>query len=266
MIERSGTGRFRHRLHGGDGTVGIQWYFREESTLPVAVQRWELAPGTSEGAHAHPADDDSLEEIYVVVEGTVTMRVDDATHTLHPGDAVRAPVGARHDLVNPGPETAAVLIVWGPRGAGLDWSRYRTGRASRAAAEGNDLSPTGPPDDRSGVTGSLEITLSTVEPERLAAFWAQALGYRVLYRRDPYIVLGPAEGAGSRLVVQSVDSTMPVGGLHLDLRVEHPERTVARLVEQGAQVRRRVVDAGREWTVMTDPDGNEFCVCPARSG
>lgn len=143
MIERSGAGRFRHRLHGGDGTVGVQWYFREESTLPVAVQRWELAPGTSEGAHTHPADGDSLEEIYVVVEGTVVMTVDDLTHTLNPGDAVRAPVGTRHDLANPGPEAAAVLIVWGPRGDGLDWSRYRTGRAARDAAERADRRPIG---------------------------------------------------------------------------------------------------------------------------
>lgn len=52
--------------------------------------------------------------------------------------------------------------------------------------------------------------------------------------------------------------------VHLDLMAPDPETEVARLVELGAT---RVADQeeyGYRWTVMADPDGNEFCVAKAR--
>jgi len=50
----------------------------------------------------------------------------------------------------------------------------------------------------------------------------------------------------------------------LDLMAPDPETEVARLVELGAT---RVADQeeyGYRWTVMADPEGNEFCVAKAR--
>jgi hypothetical protein len=35
---------------------------------------------------------------------------------------------------------------------------------------------------------------------------------------------------------------------------------VTRLVEAGGAVQRRVEEEGEFWVVMTDPEGNEFCV------
>jgi hypothetical protein len=52
--------------------------------------------------------------------------------------------------------------------------------------------------------------------------------------------------------------------IHLDVVTDDPEAEVARLVELGAT---RVTDAeeyGYTWTVMADPEGNEFCVARAR--
>jgi predicted enzyme related to lactoylglutathione lyase len=51
--------------------------------------------------------------------------------------------------------------------------------------------------------------------------------------------------------------------LHFDVMTADPEAEIARLVERGA---RRVADMeeyGYEWTVMADPEGNEFCVAKA---
>ena len=50
--------------------------------------------------------------------------------------------------------------------------------------------------------------------------------------------------------------------LHLDL---HPgdgrrDAEVERLTGLGASVLREVKEAGGEWVVMADPEGNEFCV------
>ena len=52
--------------------------------------------------------------------------------------------------------------------------------------------------------------------------------------------------------------------MHLDLAAPDPETEIARLVGLGAT---RVADTdeyGYRWTVMTDPEGNEFCVAKAR--
>lgn len=132
MHERSGSGAFDHRLHDGSVPARIQWYFLDRSRLPVAVQLWELPPGGSEGMHAHP-EEQPLEELYLVVSGQAEMRVDDSTHVLGPGDAVLAPVGSPHDLLNTGEETLRVVVIWGRPHPPEDWSGYGTARAARAA-------------------------------------------------------------------------------------------------------------------------------------
>jgi catechol 2,3-dioxygenase-like lactoylglutathione lyase family enzyme len=113
---------------------------------------------------------------------------------------------------------------------------------------------------------TTEITFTTADGPRAAAFWCAALDYRLLYRRDRYHVLGPAEGAhGPQVVIQAVDGHRPVSGsVHVDLRVDDPDGTVRLLLEHGARVEEHVGDEARAWTVMRDPDGNAFCVCPAR--
>lgn len=113
---------------------------------------------------------------------------------------------------------------------------------------------------------TLEITFTTGDGLRAAAFWCEALEYQVRYRRDRYHVLGPATGDGPQVVIQTVDGTRPrSGAVHIDLRVDQPDATVRRLVALGAEVDDHITDSGREWTVMRDPDGNQFCVCPART-
>lgn len=135
---------------------------------------------------------------------------------------------------------------------------------------------------------SLEVTLDAVDAERAARFWAAALGYRLLYERPPYRVLGPVEGAppGPRLLVQQVPARPagggptggagPTGGVgptsgdqrvHLDLRVPEPEQEVQRLLGLGATLLREVDErdrGGSRWWVLADPEGTQLCVCPER--
>ncbi len=141
MLERMGTAAFGHVLHRGAAPTRVQWYFRERSQLPVAVQLWQLPPGGSEGMHIHSEDaPPPLEELYVLMSGRAVMRVDGATHELEAGDAVLAPAGSDHDLRNPADETAHVLVIFGEPGTVIDWSRFATGHMSRdAAAQQHDL-------------------------------------------------------------------------------------------------------------------------------
>ncbi len=48
--------------------------------------------------------------------------------------------------------------------------------------------------------------------------------------------------------------------IHFDVVAADPEAEVARLVELGATHVRDTDEFGYRWTVMADPEGNEFCV------
>ena len=52
--------------------------------------------------------------------------------------------------------------------------------------------------------------------------------------------------------------------MHLDVATTDVEAEVARLLELGATRVRDVDEWGYVWTVMQDPEGNEFCVAQLR--
>jgi predicted enzyme related to lactoylglutathione lyase len=97
----------------------------------------------------------------------------------------------------------------------------------------------------------------------LARFWAQALDWRVLSEREREIVIGPDENAPVGMCFMPVtDVKMVKNRVHLDLTSEAEDRhtEIERLLALGA----RRVDVGQtgaeSWTVLADPEGNEFCV------
>ena len=101
------------------------------------------------------------------------------------------------------------------------------------------------------------------DPRLLADFWSVALGYRLDDADEESASIVPAEGAsGWALLFFVVPEGKSVKNrLHLDLS---PPATMAaeveRLVAAGATVQGRVDEGGSFWTVMLDPEGNEFCV------
>lgn len=110
----------------------------------------------------------------------------------------------------------------------------------------------------------FDITLDCADPERLAAFWAEALGYRRVGAAGAYVLLVPDEGSGPHLLLQRVPEPKAAKNrMHFDVKAADVEGTAERLEGLGA---RRIEGAVREehgnrWIVMADPDGNEFCVC-----
>jgi predicted enzyme related to lactoylglutathione lyase len=101
------------------------------------------------------------------------------------------------------------------------------------------------------------------DPRLLADFWSAALGYRLDDADEESASIVPAEGAsGWTLLFFVVPEGKSVKNrLHLDLS---PPDTMAaevdRLLAAGATVQGRVDEGGSFWTVMLDPEGNEFCV------
>jgi hypothetical protein len=116
-----------------------------------------------------------------------------------------------------------------------------------------------------------EIVIDAARPAALARFWAAALdGYRVrpydaaeiarlaAAGRTPETDPGVAvDGPGPILFFQeSAEPKRARNRVHLDLVAGAREAEVARLVALGATVR----DRRATYSVLLDPEGNEFCV------
>ncbi|MGW1909814.1 VOC family protein [Streptomyces sp. NPDC002076] len=84
----------------------------------------------------------------------------------------------------------------------------------------------------------------------------------VRHPEDPYDP-DTGTGLGRRLLFQRVPEPKTAKNrLHLDLHAGPKRRAaeVARLEGLGARVVREVKEPGGQWLVMTDPEGNEFCL------
>ncbi len=110
----------------------------------------------------------------------------------------------------------------------------------------------------------LVLVLDCHDPGRLAQFWAEAIGYRQAVSSDPYLVLVPRHGDGPELVLQRVPEPKTTKNrMHLDIRTREFRPTVDRLAALGARRLQAGIseENGFRWVVMTDPEGNEFCIC-----
>ncbi|GAA2639288.1 VOC family protein [Streptomyces vastus] len=143
-----------------------------------------------------------------------------------------------------------------------------------------------------------KLVIDAADPHAQADFWAATLGYEVednsvlIERllgfgavppeitveshghkawRDLVAVRHPEDpydkesgtGLGRRLLFQRVPEPKTVKNrLHIDVHTKPGQREseIARLTGLGAAVLREVKEPGGEWVLMTDPEGNEFCV------
>ena len=115
------------------------------------------------------------------------------------------------------------------------------------------------------------LTVDTPDPDRLAKFWCAVLDYDVIpddggsldVDDDEREVLIGGRGRPRILFIEVHDAKIGKNRLHLDLRAsEDEDAEVERLLALGATR----VDIGQgdpSWTVLADPDGNEFCVLRA---
>ncbi|WP_086996789.1 VOC family protein [Rhizobium sullae] len=120
-----------------------------------------------------------------------------------------------------------------------------------------------------------EIVFESETPSRLAAFWAALLdGYQIrpydeaeisrlaklgfTPETDPTVMV---DGPGPSLCFQRVPlRDYSNNRVHLDIAVDDVPAAIERITVLGGNVQRR--EAG--YTVMKDPEGNQFCIVPAR--
>jgi catechol 2,3-dioxygenase-like lactoylglutathione lyase family enzyme len=115
-----------------------------------------------------------------------------------------------------------------------------------------------------------ELVLDCRDPERLAAFWCEVLGFSVLDREDGAVEIGPAEGSGglqpTLVFSPSDDPKLQKLRLHIDVNATDRDQDaeLMRLLAAGA-TRADVGQSGQEsWHVLADPEGNEFCLLRRR--
>jgi len=107
------------------------------------------------------------------------------------------------------------------------------------------------------------VVIDAHDLPKLARFWTQALGWKVLSEREREIVIGTDENAPVGICFMPVtDQKIVKNRVHLDITTEAQDRDqeIDRLLGLGAQ-HADVGQTGNEsWTVLADPEGNEFCV------
>ena len=112
----------------------------------------------------------------------------------------------------------------------------------------------------------VSITLDCLDPEALAGFWVDALGYSSARRsrRAEFWLLFPADDREPLIVLQQVsEEKHGKNRMHLDVFADDLEAEIARLQSLGARrlTEGSVVEVdGFSWVVMADPEGNEFCL------
>ncbi|MER5391330.1 VOC family protein [Saccharopolyspora sp. NPDC002686] len=106
------------------------------------------------------------------------------------------------------------------------------------------------------------VEFSAREPERLARWWADVLGWHL----DGTSVRPTGAGVELRFVPSSTTKTGK-NGVHLDLRSESHDdqnKIVERLFNAGARFADIDQSSDVPWVVMADVEGNELCVLEPR--
>ena len=104
------------------------------------------------------------------------------------------------------------------------------------------------------------VVIDCADPVALAEFWASFTGYEVAHQDDAWVSLRSPDG-GDRISFQKVPEPKTVKNrVHIDWRSDDRVAEVARLRGLGAtEIATRSL-GDFTWTVMADPEGNEFCV------
>jgi hypothetical protein len=118
------------------------------------------------------------------------------------------------------------------------------------------------------------VSVDCVDALVVAQFWSAALDRPI----DPNAssdfaaigMVGHRDTSGWRvgdeptwLFSKVPESKTAKNRMHVDLATEDCESEVARLVELGATRIADMDEWGYRWTVLLDPEGNEFCVAQA---
>jgi catechol 2,3-dioxygenase-like lactoylglutathione lyase family enzyme len=114
-----------------------------------------------------------------------------------------------------------------------------------------------------------QVVIDCREPEKIAEFWREVLGYHEIDRSQDgawvELEAGPASPGPILFFLKVPEGKTVKNRLHIDVSPTDRDRDaeVERLLALGA----RKIDVGQgdaSWVVMADPEDNEFCVLNTR--
>jgi predicted enzyme related to lactoylglutathione lyase len=130
-----------------------------------------------------------------------------------------------------------------------------------ADPEGNEFCVLDALNDQTGPIAS--VVVDCADPRAMARFWAEATDWPVHKLTDDQAVLRSAAGVGPYLqFLRTPDPKPGWNRVHLDLRPypgDDLQTETSRLRTLGATVL-DLDDPTIPWTVLADPEGNEFCL------
>ncbi|SCE83199.1 Glyoxalase-like domain-containing protein [Micromonospora mirobrigensis] len=130
-----------------------------------------------------------------------------------------------------------------------------------ADPEGNEFCVLDPRPEHRDTGPIAAVVVDCADPRAMARFWGEATDWTVHEVTDSEAVLRSAQGVGPYLRFhRTPDVKTGWNRVHLDVRPypgDDPQAEVARLRALGATP---VELDGIHWTVLTDPEGNEFCL------
>jgi hypothetical protein len=108
-------------------------------------------------------------------------------------------------------------------------------------------------------------------------WWAETLGYTIAFEAADEVAIIPSDWEARDLswehtppglvFVPVAEGKTVKNRLHIDLAPhtsDDRDAEIARLLERGAALADVGQSADASWTVLTDPEGNEFCVLSSR--
>jgi predicted enzyme related to lactoylglutathione lyase len=107
------------------------------------------------------------------------------------------------------------------------------------------------------------ISIDAAQPRLVADFWRRVLGWQVIEEDGSVISIAAQDGSWPTIDVVAVPEKKTVKNrLHFDVRADGISTAdeLERLLSLGA--RRTDVGQGADatWVVLSDPEGNEFCL------
>lgn len=102
------------------------------------------------------------------------------------------------------------------------------------------------------------ITIDTANPQKLAAWWSQALGIAVANDYGAVVQLGSSTDLPLFQFQKIEDVPSQRNRVHADIKTSDLEGDTARLVELGATVVQKFDLPQIRYTTLTDLDGNKF--------
>ncbi|BCJ78148.1 glyoxalase [Catellatospora sp. IY07-71] len=102
------------------------------------------------------------------------------------------------------------------------------------------------------------------DPARLARWWAEVLHFQILEERPDAVSIAPDQGEyPGMMFVRAPDAKVGRNRLPLELDSEDLVSDIERLMDMGAR-HVPAQPAGAGWTLLADPEGNEFRLFPPR--